>query len=629
MQAKSYLYNVPFDASVLISTVSGVFVRIWREMISGVDTDGVIYGTTLIVLIALIGIITQPSSPQPPSPPRRRGSQTDTLEVPRPGGMLLPHNWGRSGWGGGFRVRALIVFWLVGLTAIIAVLETAFWQFKRYQQPMIAFLFVLGGWGVAGLIRRLDAPIRNRAALLIGVLLLIGSLSTWLPFLGYYRDNVAEVASSQVAMAHYVAATLPPNTRIGVHDIGVMRYLGNMPTYDVVGLTTPGAARAWRNGPGAVYEQMRHSPNRPADFAIYTDAHGLSYFDPTALFRDVLARFPSTRPAHNVASASDEQIVTRADWSRADAADQLWEPSSLAAIRGLTPVDSINVADLASEDAHAYRWWQSAQRQGFPTELYEMPYLNCAPANTNPACTVIDAGRLITGGEEMTITTQPGADLVWITRVHARDEGTLALFVDGQPAATRVLPGGLGGHWIEIATLIPAAQITQSQTRLRVEATLADGHYMPYYHWFYQGHFQPNTSRALPEALFANGVQLLAHDITLNGSTLSVHLEWQAASGGAHGDDKLFIHLYDQAAGSSAAPIAQVDTRPGGGALPPGNWLPGVISETYTLTFPPDTPGSDYRIALGLYDAVTTQRVPVTGGDRDNRLFIGTITSGF
>src|SRR5262249_24393110 len=161
--------------------------------------------------------------------------------------------------------------WLLVLTAAVSILETAFWQFKRYQQPMIALLFPLTAWASIWLYRVLPQRIARTA---VGVLLLVllgGSLITTMNFSANYADNVREEASSQIPMARYVAQNVPPGAIVGVHDIGVMRYLGQHDTYDVVGLTTPGAALAWRNGPGAVFEQMLTSPWRPDYFAIYND----------------------------------------------------------------------------------------------------------------------------------------------------------------------------------------------------------------------------------------------------------------------------------------------------------------------------------------------------------------------
>jgi len=634
MQAKSYLYNIPADTGTTIQNMMMVAGRMWRELFTGFSPDGGWYIPPGLLVLAALAVLAA---------------------------LVLM-----------FRERKLypavvVLGWLLALTMAISTLETAFWQFKRYQQPVIALLFPLaawvlisGAWGRKALkLRYWDSPItvtRTRDTRLavdsqlqralstdslsdsiIAVILLIAlgfSLITTFSFIQTYAQNVHEVASSQMPMARYVTQTIPPNTIIGVHDIGVMRYLGNHTTYDVVGLTTPGAARAWRNGPGSTFEQIVTSPWRPDYFAIYPDARGLTYLADTGLFRDKLVVFPSTKPQYNVASATNSgQYVYKADWTFAAFASQPHQPVSLAAITGMKQVDVINVANLASEDAHRYRWWEAAKRPGFATELYEMAYASCQPMPDNPTCKVLDGGRLITGGEEMTIATQPGQDLLWITRVHPRNTATLDVFVNNKQVATRFIPA-IPGQWMEIATLIPGALITATQTLLRVEANITDptiGHYMPYYHWFYQGTYHADTTSTLlgPGATFNESIILVGRRLAYNSDQrmVSVDLAWQLdpTKSAPTTDAKVFVHLYDP--NGKLLEGVQIDQRPGGGVLPPANWLPGLVRDSYTLTVPKEVPAGTYQVAIGLYDPVTLERFNVVGEGvgSDRRLFIGTV----
>jgi hypothetical protein len=78
-------------------------------------------------------------------------------------------------------------------------------------------------------------------------------------------------------------------------------------------------------------------------------------------------------------------------------------------------------------------------------------------------------------------------------------------------------------------------------------------------------------------------------------------------------------------------PVAQMVLRPGGGALPPANWLPGVVIEdTYSLPLPDDLPPGTYLVAVGLFDNQIGERYPVSGEEMidDRRLFIGEISIG-
>jgi hypothetical protein len=99
------------------------------------------------------------------------------------------------------------------------------------------------------------------------------------------------------------------------------------------------------------------------------------------------------------------------------------------------------------------------------------------------------------------------------------------------------------------------------------------------------------------------------------GDNLRLTLTWQATRPFDR-DLKLFLHLLD-AAGQL---VAQVDPLAGAGAGSQGmdyltsQWAPGeLILDEVAVAIPPDTPPGPYRLAFGLYDAGTLQRLPVVG----------------
>jgi len=575
LQAKSYLYNVPFDWGTAMWAIIGTFFRIWGEWFTGFDRDGVLYTIPVLLAVLAAGYIVWSLT--------RRKAVSKTL---------------------------LVLFWLLGISAALSLLETASWQFKRYQQPMLTLLFVFAGYALIAINRRRISIIGSAA--LVG-----GSVLTFAAFRLFYASNAEEVARVQIPMARYVASITQPTDRIAVHDIGVMAYVGERPVYDVVGLATANAAQAWRSGPGALYEVLRSAPQRPAYFAIYDEPHGLAYLYRTRLFLNPLRIFPSIEIAHNVASASTRQIVTKPDWTLADQAPTPLQSSIQSYLVGMLPVDSLNVADLADEARHGYVWKDGTLAPGYATELYEMRYRDCTGA-----CTALDGGRVITGSEAFTIKTQPGKALLWIIRVHPREAAELAIYADDQPIGTKIQPGDLGGKWIDIPILVRGDLVKNTQTRLRVE--VRSGTYMPYQQWFYQGEYHPDQSAARPtiNARFGDRARLLGASITTSAQNASIDMEWEATGEGAPLDANIFVHLYKDA---TEPPPAQADLRPGNGALPFANWLPGVRHEHYTVPLPAE-PGT-YQVAVGLYNPLDGVRVPITQGaaDADNRVVIGTI----
>ncbi len=104
----------------------------------------------------------------------------------------------------------------------------------------------------------------------------------------------------------------------------------------------------------------------------------------------------------------------------------------------------------------------------------------------------------------------------------------------------------------------------------------------------------------------------LSTDSVRPGDTLTVTVYWQPH---AHSAVPLtaFVHLVDPARGS----LAQVDRYPGQGLYPSDRWLlERPFADAFVLTVPPEAgsaPGAN--LVLGLYDAQTLTRVPVTGAN--------------
>jgi hypothetical protein len=595
MAAKSHLYNTSVPFHERVSNILESLWRMWTELITGCNSD---FGRFTPFLLAALAILTLGAGAIPLWRKRR---------------VCLP---------------AVILIWVVVFTAGVATLDTAFWQFKRYQLPAMAVFFPVAAWGSALFGDHLVRAFKWRwLRWALPALFLISSALTTIAFARDYAGNVRVVRDQQVPMARWIKTNLPEGARIGVHDVGLMGYFSGHALYDVVGLTTRGPAKAWRQGPGAIYETMASSEYRPDYFAIYPDVQGLTYLRDAGVLGDVLAEFPVDLPEHNVASATDYQAVYVADWSNTRDEESIAQTSTLDYVAGMELVDQVDVANLESEAAHDYTWWQDETPPGFVTEVYKNVYQACG-LDDKSLCWATDGGRVLTGGEAFTLRTRPGQDLLLVTRVHGRVSVPLVVSVGDERLAYRVQPA-VPGRWVEVVTLIEGAYITDRQTRIRIEVQGAAGVYRPYYHWAYQGEFMPEEIPVTePVARFGKDgtVRLLSYEMAMTPGQLDVTLTWAGDAPG-NGDGVVFVHLYNQD-NIHTEPVGQVVLRPGGGALPPGNWLPGVvIRDTYTVPLPDDLPPGTYLVAIGIYDEQTGQRYPVTGegADQDNRLFIGKI----
>lgn len=586
--AKSIFGIIPADAGLIIGRIAGNFARMWSEFLTV---------HFYVSAMALIGLAVLASD--------KRYRLAGTM----------------------------IVLWLLLGTAAISTLDNAFWHFKRYQLPLIALFFPLAGWGWAFIYTRLHRllsrgtrrvePVRLAfIGAVFGAVIAVSVsslLRNTLQFISNEALNVGYVVTQPLQMARWLAANAPDDARVAVHDVGMMRYVGGRTTIDMVGLTTPGAAAYWRNGPGSVGEFL--DQQRPDLIASYGREHGvgLAYLEETDLYAETLASYTvALDPLNNVALAGQTQGIYRPDWTAAD------RSASVRVLNAVTPyldgkevVDFVDVADIDPERAHGYRWRNSALSGKFFTEYFQLDYVGCSFD-----CSVMDGGRRIDLEEAFTLNVQAGSEVLLVTRLLPAYAGTFDVYANDQLVSTRVVPS-LPGLWLEVPTLIPAALVT-AQTHIRIVPHLA-GDYMPYYHWAYQGNpYQPLLLEGEPLATFQSGsVQLMRADLgtetdVAGARSVQVSLGWQT-DGSAQGDAKIFIHLVD-AAGNI---VAQADARPAHDSLPPGNWLAGSFFETIRI----DAPPGRYRVLLGLYDPVTLVRFePVSpSADADRRVLIGEV----
>ena len=112
-------------------------------------------------------------------------------------------------------------------------------------------------------------------------------------------------------------------------------------------------------------------------------------------------------------------------------------------------------------------------------------------------------------------------------------------------------------------------------------------------------------------------VRLLGYDADcrIENGACSVTLYWQAQARLDTGYT-VFAQLLDP----EGRVRAQVDSAPQAGGYPTVWWLPGeVVADPLSLTLPTEAPRDvPYRLLVGMYDAQTGARLPLTGADRDS-----------
>lgn len=577
--AKSVLGIVPFYWDDVIGRILGQFARMWRELITGISSREGMYVLFTVPVLSFVGL-----------------------------GRLLVQRDRRA-------LGLMLVGWLLAGTVAVATLDTAFWHFKRYQMPLLALFFPLFAYGLALFVTRWRFVTYG----ILGLTLLV-ALWTGVQFRGHFALNVDYVYQQPLQMARWLRANTPEDAVVAVHDVGMMRYLGGRTTLDIVGLTTPGAADYWRTGPGAVAEFLLH--HKPDYIASYGVGHGygLGMVADAGVYGELLAGFPVDLDSnYNVALAADFQGIYRPDWDAISHLAGAGQPSLRQnyLTEDAAVLSSVDVADVADERAAQYNWSNAERLPGFPSEVRQMSYIGCD-------CPVVDGGRLLTGEESFDLrfsdTLAPGTPILLVTRVHPMLAGTFDVYANDVFVARRWIPA-LPGSWLDIPVLIPG-ELFSNPLKIRIVADVPGGFYMPYYHSAYDGSHLQTEPPGLTFSTFQDGAIVLAAaalNYQPDSAQLVVSLDWYT-DGTAQGDYKVFVHLLDD----SDTIRGQYDGRPGGGTLPPGNWLPGGFQDTFVVNLTEAPPGQ-YRVMMGLYDPVTGTRLSPIDGDELQRLLLGEV----
>lgn len=571
--AKSILSAVPFDAGVAVGRVVENLARIATEWLTGYSPREGWYLPPLIGVWALIGL-----------------------------GMLLRDPARRA-------IGVLIALWLLAGAGAVATLDTAFWHFKRYQMPLLALTFPLAAWALVSMLRA-GRALGYAALGWAGLLLPLFALWSGAAFLGHFALNVEYVYRQPYQMAEWLQAQTPPDARVAVHDVGLMRYHGERTTLDMVGLTTPGAAAYWRSGPGAVAEfLLRHQPDYIASYG-HGHGFGLGMLADTSIYGEPLIGFGvDLDPRHNVALAADFQGIYQPDWRL------IRGRQTLDAARHDSTAQILNVADLESEAAFDYRW---SGALGFPTEVYELPIRNCAQIERGE----VDGVRAITDSEQLTVAATPGEGLQLATVFHALHGGSYSVYADDALIDVNSIPTQ-PGCWVMAWTHIPAERISGDAVTIRIVPGPETRRYLPAYHVINPApEDMPAPRPATVGARFGESVALVTGDLLrAQQSSILLDLRWWS-DGQMRGDHKLFVHVLD----AEDRIVAQYDGYPAWGT-PPANWFPGELVYGVRVDWDaPLVPGV-YRVALGLYDSVSLERLMPTGDaltvSPDGRVFLG------
>jgi 4-amino-4-deoxy-L-arabinose transferase-like glycosyltransferase len=114
----------------------------------------------------------------------------------------------------------------------------------------------------------------------------------------------------------------------------------------------------------------------------------------------------------------------------------------------------------------------------------------------------------------------------------------------------------------------------------------------------------------------APNLTLLGYDLETARDAASIKLYWRSEAP-LMTDYTTFVHVLDEAGGV----VAQKDQPPLGGAYPTSLWDTGeIIADEIVVPLLPHLPAGDYRLAVGLYEFQSGQRLVVPGSPNNSVL---------
>ena len=241
-----------------------------------------------------------------------------------------------------------------------------------------------------------------------------------------------------------------------MNDTGAIAYFGNRLTFDIVGLTTPSEGRYWVAGVGSRFEHyerlQRASPGSlPTHFIVY----------PEWMACDPVLGKPLHEAVVTDSSILGGQVmrVYEARWDHLASGELPWTI-------GAAVLDTVDVADLESEQEHAYELLGA--RDGEQTVV---------EGNAPDGAVVLDGGRTHRVRDRFVVKLPAGRPAHGVGRLETSGHSVVHVQVEGKAVHSQALDGG---PWVEIAFDIPA-ELAKERTTVEV---IADGAAFSSFHWW-------------------------------------------------------------------------------------------------------------------------------------------------
>ncbi len=536
--------------------------------------------------------------------------------------------------------------WVIGIPFALGLLLAL----RRWRKPESWFALLWLGIMLLPTILSKDAPDTQRA---IGALPAIYLFVAWgLEWLGEFIGARARSHRSEaIEIAATRAQSLPPQAENqspkGDLVQPLLRLLvarsGMIPALTAFVLIGGGALAfrdyfsVWANDRHAYYDYQGDL----ADLAAWLNAQPQNIVLPMDLYARstihflTLPRYGQTRSILDLDDAERSQIA-------AEPARLLSSPSvsdsAFALLRGNQVVlldPSTRIHSAPSESDWRDRWGKTLASIATVSSLDVTRALSSTPyaADFDQRLSLVGYAmdRNITPGKPYRVT------LYWSARARIQEE--LKLFLHLLDSQGNVIAGVDEPLVNELHTgLLPERQTIPDYHTLPIDAAIAPGKYsleiglyqpsndsrLPI--WMNGARVpddrlivslkvaQPPPTRAMAKSLgvqFGDAIVLEGLDPSAvkikRGDPFRLTLLWKCLQP-TDRDYTIFVHLLD----AQSRIIAQADYQPQNGNYPSSIWDAGErVLDELSIPIPPDAPAGPFRIAIGVYDANTGQRLPI------------------
>lgn len=296
------------------------------------------------------------------------------------------------------RLGAAALAWPLLLAFLWSAASVAVPQFRqdRYFVPAIATLALLGALGAVELGALLAAKLRRPgAALACDLALAAAALVALVPTGRFWQRTFAAdavaIQRKQVSAARWLVANTPPAASVLVCDAGALAFLSGRRVFDIVGLAARHAGNAYLSGAGSRFEETeRAGPARwPTHAALYSWCGWPGAFvTPLSTHADlVVSRF--VEEGLGSAEAPLDPALARRD-----------------------ALDRLDLADLASERAHAWREADGGSRDRDVIGRHLVagrPVADGGRVIQGSATFALEDPGTVTAGRALLLRTEPGA----------------------------------------------------------------------------------------------------------------------------------------------------------------------------------------------------------------------------